>query len=92
MELYVKVGRRYSDTADLLTTLIRPSKQWGPNHYQAKILTKRMKYILQAFPSRLAKMTELNLKHQPSVVFQQCIHPFPEVKIKFFSQAIANFI
>ena len=36
MELYVKVGRRYSDTADLLTTLIRPSKQWGPNHYQAE--------------------------------------------------------
>ena len=77
MELYVKVGRRYSDTADLLTTLIRPSKQWGPNHYQAKILTERMKYLLhcelQAFPIRLAKMTELNLKHQPSVVFQQCI-------------------
>ena len=73
MELYVKVGRRYSDTADLLTTLIRPSKQWGPNHYQAKILTERMKYLLQAFPSRLAKMTELNLKHQTSVVFQQCI-------------------
>jgi len=31
----IEVGRRYSDTADLLTTLIRPSKQWGPNHYQA---------------------------------------------------------
>ena len=29
-----KVGRRYSNTAELLTALVRPSKQWGPNQYQ----------------------------------------------------------
>ena len=64
MELYVKVGRRYSDTADLLTTLIRPSKQWGPNHYQAKILTKSMIYLLQHFRAGLRRWQNWTLNSQ----------------------------
>ena len=34
---YLKVGRRYSNTTELLTALVRPSKQWGPNQYQVNL-------------------------------------------------------
>ena len=34
----MKVGRRYSNTTELLTALVRPSKQWGPNQYQVLAL------------------------------------------------------
>ena len=29
-----KVAKRYKDTTELYTTLITPTKQWGPNQYQ----------------------------------------------------------
>ena len=55
-----KVGRRYSNTAELLTALVRPSKQWGPNQYQ--VTKKKLNHLfIKIF--RLAKMTGLSLEH-----------------------------
>ena len=55
-----KVGRRYSNTAELLTALVRPSKQWGPNQYQ--VIKKKLNHLFIKI-SRLAKMTGLSLEH-----------------------------